>query len=112
MSREKKLECGFSMPAVGLGTWRMGGRETRDPEDDGTSSVEALIAGIELGYRQIDTAEMYAGGFTEELVGRAIAGFDRASLFLTSKVWKTHLHYDDVLRRGGRLAQTSGDRLP
>ena len=112
MSREKKLECGFSMPAVGLGTWRMGGRETRDPEDDGTSSVEALIAGIELGYRQIDTAEMYAGGFTEELVGRAIAGFDRASLFLTSKVWKTHLHYDDVLRAAeGSLRRLGTDYL-
>ena len=112
MSLEKTLECGFSMPAVGLGTWRMGGRESRDPADDGTASVDALIAGIELGFRHIDTAEMYAGGFSEELTGRAIAGFDRASLFLTSKVWKSHLRYDDVLRAAeGSLKRLGTDYL-
>jgi diketogulonate reductase-like aldo/keto reductase len=41
---------------------------------------------------------MYAAGHSEELVGKAIAGLDRGSLFITSKVWKTHLHADDVLQ--------------
>lgn len=86
------------MPYLGMGTWLMGGRDTRDPADDGRASVEALTRGLNAGYRHIDTAEMYAGGFSEEIVGEAVAGFKRESLFLTSKVWKTHLHYDDVLR--------------
>ena len=86
MNGWKTLDCGCSMPAIGLGTWLMGGRETRDPDDDGTLSVKALVTGLELGFRHIDTAEMYAGGFSEEIVGEAISGFDRAGLFLTSKV--------------------------
>lgn len=112
MSAEKKLDCGFSMPVLGLGTWQMGGRETRDPSDDGKSSAEALAAGLEMGYRHIDTAEMYAAGFSEEIVGNAISGFDRSALFLTSKVWKTHLHYDDVLRAAeGSLKRLRTDYL-
>lgn len=112
MNGWKTLECGFSMPVTGLGTWLMGGRETRDPADDGKSSVGALVTGLELGFRHIDTAEMYAGGFSEEIVGEAISGFDRADLFLTSKVWKTHLHYDDVLRAAeGSLKRMKTDYL-
>ncbi len=112
MNGEKALKCGFSMPVIGLGTWLMGGRETRDPADDGKSSVEALVTGLNLGFRHIDTAEMYAGGFSEELVGDAISGFDRSSLFLTSKVWKTHLHGDDVLRAAeGSLTRLKTDYL-
>lgn len=95
---EKQLKKGFSMPSIGLGTWQMGGRETRNRADNGDSSVQALIDGLKMGYTHIDTAEMYAEGFAEEIVGRALAGFDRSKLFLTTKVWKTHLNYDDVLR--------------
>lgn len=112
MNGWKTLDCDFSMPTIGLGTWLMGGRETRDPDDDGTLSVKALVTGLELGFRHIDTAEMYAGGFSEEIVGEAISGFDRAGLFLTSKVWKTHLHYDDVLRAAeGSLRRMRTDYL-
>lgn len=112
MNGWKTLDCDFSMPTIGLGTWLMGGRETRDPDDDGTLSVKALVTGLELGFRHIDTAEMYAGGFSEEIVGEAISGFDRAGLFLTSKVWKTHLHYDDVFRAAeGSLRRMRTDYL-
>ncbi len=112
MSIEKTLKCGFSMPAIGLGTWLMGGREKRDPADNGKSSVEALVTGLNLGFWHIDTAEMYADGFSEEIVGDAISGFSRSSLFLTSKVWKTHLHYDDVLRAAeGSLKRLKTDYL-
>ena len=104
MSAVKKLNCGFSMPVLGLGT--------RDPSDNGKSSAAALAAGLEMGYRHIDTAEMYAAGFSEEIVGDAISGFDRSALFLTSKVWKTHLHYDDVLRAAeGSLKRLKTDYL-
>ena len=109
---EKRLNRGFSMPAVGLGTWQMGGREIRNRADNGASSVQALIAGINMGYTHIDTAEMYAEGFTEEIVGRAVAGFDRTRLFLTTKVWKTHLKYDDVLRAAeGSLKRLGTDYI-
>lgn len=96
--RKVILQNGFSLPVLGMGTWLFGGRETRDPANDDAGQIAALQAGIEAGFSLIDTAEYYAGGYAETLTGRAIAGYPRAGLFLTSKVWKTHLKRDDVLR--------------
>ena len=96
--RKVLLKNGFSLPVLGMGTWLFGGRETRDPSNDDAGQIAALQAGIEAGFSLIDTAEYYAGGYAETLTGRAIAGYPRAGLFLTSKVWKTHLRRDDVLR--------------
>ena len=96
------------MPTLGMGTWQMGGRDQRTPGDDGQDCVAALKQGLELGFRHIDTAEYYADGFSEEIVGRAIEGFPRKELFLVSKVWKTHLHYDDVLRAAERSLKRLG----
>jgi len=96
--RTKSLKNGFSMPALGMGTWQFGGREQRNPENDDAGQIAALQAGIEAGFDLIDTAEYYAAGHAETLVGKAIAGYPREKLFLTSKVWKTHLSHGDVLR--------------
>lgn len=70
-----------SLPAIGQGTWYMG-------EDPGRrkDEVAALRAGLDLGLRLIDTAEMYADGAAEEVVGEALAG-RRDSAFLVSKVY-------------------------
>ncbi|KAB7789557.1 aldo/keto reductase [Bifidobacterium leontopitheci] len=79
---EVTLPDGGSMPRLGMGTWYLGeGR--RPPEDE----IAALRTGLDAGVRLIDTAEMYADGGAERLIGRAIAGYDRASLFLVSKVY-------------------------
>ncbi len=104
----KQLKCGFAMPTLGMGTWLMGGRDERTPGDDGQDCVAALRQGLQMGFRHIDTAEYYADGFSEEIVGRAIDGFPRDELFLVSKVWKTHLHYDDVLRAAERSLKRLG----
>ena len=95
---QKTLKNGFSLPVLGMGTWQFGGRESRDPHNDDAGQIAALQVGIEAGFTLIDTAEYYAAGYAESLVGRAIAGYPRGKLFLTSKVWKTHLRHDDVLR--------------
>ncbi len=73
--------AGSSVPAIGQGTWYMG-------EDPGRKAAEvaALQQGIELGLTLIDTAEMYAEGGAEEVVGQAIAG-RRDQVFLVSKVY-------------------------
>jgi len=89
---------GFSVPCLGLGTWGFGGRTERDPANDDAGQIAALQAGIEAGFTLIDTAEYYAAGHAETLVGKAIAGYDRSRLFLTSKLWKNHLRRDDVRR--------------
>jgi len=75
------LPDGTTVPALGLGTWGLGERDTR-----GTDVVAALRLGLDLGMSLIDTAEMYADGGAEELVGGAIAG-RRDDVFLVSKVY-------------------------
>ena len=76
------------VPALGLGTWRMG-EVARRRQDE----VAALRLAIELGYRLIDTAEMYGEGGAEQVVGQALAEALRAGtlsrdeLFIVSKVY-------------------------
>ncbi|KXG82739.1 aldo/keto reductase [Pseudomonas mosselii] len=73
--------AGSRVPAIGQGTWYMG-------EDPGRRAAEvaALQQGIELGLGLIDTAEMYAEGGAEQVVGQAISG-RRDQVFLVSKVY-------------------------
>jgi diketogulonate reductase-like aldo/keto reductase len=93
----RTLKDGRQIPVLGLGTWNMGGRFSARSDQDETD-VAAIQAAIRLGLTHIDTAEMYAAGHAEELVGEAIQDVPREELFLTTKVFPQHLHYDDVLR--------------
>jgi diketogulonate reductase-like aldo/keto reductase len=79
--RTVTLPGGETVPALGQGTWFMGERPDRR-----RAEVAALRAGLELGMTLIDTAEMYAEGGAEEVVGEAIAG-RRDAVFLVSKVY-------------------------
>jgi diketogulonate reductase-like aldo/keto reductase len=72
---------GMSVPALGQGTWMMG-----ESLDRRAAEVAALQEGIELGLTLIDTAEMYADGEAERVVGEAIAG-RREAVFLVSKAY-------------------------
>jgi diketogulonate reductase-like aldo/keto reductase len=84
------LPCGpggTHVPALGLGTWRFG--ENARMAD---TETEALIEAIRLGYRLIDTAELYGDGGAERVVGRVLAAATKAALvrredmFIVSKV--------------------------
>ncbi|MDO8522312.1 MAG: aldo/keto reductase [bacterium] len=83
-------------PLLGMGTWGMGGKFERDDKTV-DASLQVLRLGLSLGLHIIDTAEIYGEGLTEEIVGEAIQGHPREDVFIISKVWKTNLHYDDVL---------------
>jgi diketogulonate reductase-like aldo/keto reductase len=89
----------LSIPKIGYGTWTIGGRNSPNPAQD-ARSLAALRSALELGYTHFDTAEMYAAGHAEELLGRAIreSGLKREALFITSKVSPEHLGYEQVLR--------------
>lgn len=93
------LADGQHVPALGLGTWRMG--ETRRTR---AAEIAAVRLAIEIGYRLIDTAEMYGDGGAEEIVGEAVrqsidAGMiRRADLTIVSKVLPSHASRDGVLR--------------
>ena len=97
-----KYETLFSderIQKIGFGTWRIGGASTPNISLDG-SSLAALRSAISLGYTHFDTAEMYGGGHSEELLGQVVreSGLDREKFFITSKVTPAHLRFDDVLR--------------
>lgn len=78
---------GLTMPKLGLGTYCMKGDECR----------EAVDRALSLGFRHIDTAEMYDN---EEAVGDALAGSSvpRADIHVTTKVWHSNLA-PDAMRR-------------
>src|SRR5258708_7250197 len=78
---------GISLPKLGLGTFRMQGDACR-------AAVESALG---LGYRHIDTAEMYAN---EEAIGAAIvtSKVARKDLHVTTKVWNENLAPDAIRR--------------
>lgn len=78
--RQVALRNGTRVSSIGLGTWHMG-EDVRQRAQE----VRALQTGIDLGATLIDTAEMYASGRAEEVVGAAIKG-RRDSVYLVSKV--------------------------
>lgn len=69
------------LPAIGQGTWYMG-----ESAGQRRTEVAALRAGLDLGLKLVDTAEMYADGGAEEVVGEALQGL-RDKAFLVSKVY-------------------------
>lgn len=75
------LPSGVTVPALGQGTWNMG-----DNAAQARDEIASLKIGLDLGMTLIDTAEMYADGGSEEIVGKAIEG-RRDEVFLVSKVY-------------------------
>jgi 2,5-diketo-D-gluconate reductase A len=84
------LAGGGDLPLVGFGTWRLRGE----------SAYQAVRHALEVGYRHLDTATMYAN---EQEVGRALrdSGLDREDVFITTKLWQS-----DVGRERQTLEQS------
>jgi 2,5-diketo-D-gluconate reductase B len=76
---------GTEVPAIGFGTWELVGDDT----------FPGVTAALELGYRHVDTAQVYEN---EAAVGDAIvaSGLDRDEIYLTTKVWKDHLTPESI----------------
>ncbi len=81
ITRQVRFPDGSTLPAVGQGTWFMG-----EAASEKAREIKALQAGLDLGLRLIDTAEMYADGGAESVVGAALRG-RRDDAFLVSKVY-------------------------
>ncbi len=103
---EINIQNTVSIPRLGIGTWEMGGRQSPDRSED-EKFVHAIRFAVEHGIRHIDTAEMYGNGHAEELVSKAVEGFDRSKLIITTKVSGQNLAYKDLLES----AQNSLKRL-
>ena len=97
MLREVVSKSGLALPVIGLGTWRMG-------EDAGAKAAElaAVRSALELGYRLIDSAEMYGDGGAERIVGQAVVAalrsgaIRRDELVVVSKVYPHNAGREDV----------------
>ena len=76
-----RLPGGDEVPVLGLGTYRMGEDRSRR-----RAEIAALRTGLELGMTLVDTAEMYADGGAEVVVGEAIAG-RRDDVFVVTKCY-------------------------
>lgn len=80
------LNNGVEIPQLGFGVFQIEPEETKD----------ATLAALEVGYRHIDTAEMYGN---EKEVGEAVraSGIDRGDIFVTSKLNNSFHEYDAAL---------------
>ncbi|MFZ8848850.1 MAG: aldo/keto reductase [Thermoproteota archaeon] len=89
-------KTGEKIPALGLGTWGIGGFSYPDYSND-ELAIEIIRFAVEIGMNFIDTAEMYGAGHSEELVGEAIKGI-REKVFIATKVLPTNFRYEDVIK--------------
>ena len=91
------MKSHFKFPdKIGLGTWRMGESENSKLEE-----INAIEEAIRLGYQVIDTAEMYANGGAEVLIGKAIKNLGyscRDKLTLVSKVLPHNASKNGVIK--------------
>src|SRR3954447_10172946 len=80
---------GARIPAIGLGTWELSGR----------MCARVVEQALRLGYRHIDTAQVYEN---EREVGDGLraSGVRRDDIFLTTKVWTNHFAPHDLERSG------------
>ncbi len=91
-----KFINGFKINPIGIGTWLMGGgwySDIRIPYSDYTNDerdIAAIKYSISKGQNHIDGAELYGAGHTDELIGEAIKDLDRNSLFVASKIHRSH----------------------
>jgi diketogulonate reductase-like aldo/keto reductase len=78
---------GAKIPAIGLGTWELRGR----------TCARVVEQALKLGYRHVDTAQVYEN---EREVGEGLraSGVKRDELFVTTKIWTTHFAPNDLER--------------
>jgi aryl-alcohol dehydrogenase-like predicted oxidoreductase len=100
---------GARVSAIGLGTWQFGSREWGygDAYAEGTA-IEITERALDLGINLIDTAEIYAFGRSERIVGKAIAGRPRDDVFLATKVFPVLPLSSIVQQRGVASAARLG----
>ncbi|KAK1142827.1 hypothetical protein N8T08_007261 [Aspergillus melleus] len=85
LGRTFKLNSGYEIPAVGLGTWLSKPHEVED----------AVETALRVGYRHLDGAAVYRNE-VEVGNGWKKSGIPREQIFITSKLWNTHHHPDHV----------------
>jgi 2,5-diketo-D-gluconate reductase B len=85
------MPAGKPMPALGFGTFQL----------DESTAEKCVADALEIGYRHIDTADMYGN---HEGVGRGLrqSGLGREDIYLVTKIWRDRLRPDEVLADANR----------
>ncbi len=96
---------GETRPALGLGTWRMG-----EAARQRKAETAAVRSALEMGYRVVDTAEMYGEGAAEEIVGAALAAALRSGAVRREEVFVASKVYPHNASRKGTLAACERSR--
>lgn len=93
---EKRLlgQSDVKITPILMGTWQAGKSMWTGIED--AETIQAIRSGVEAGMTTIDTAEIYGEGHSEQVVAQAISDI-REEVELASKVFPTHLKFDQVI---------------
>ncbi len=101
----------LKLSTIGFGSWAIGGGDWKFGwgNQDAREAIDAIIAAVDLGINWIDTAAVYGGGKSEELVGQALRelGPARRPLVATKcgRVMRDPETIDKVLRRDSIIAE-------
>ncbi len=92
----KKLHSWFELPELGFWTWTMWGFRHHDPRNDDEKDIGAIKFAIDNWITHFDTAELYGTWAAEEILGKAISGYDREKLQIATKIKGSNCSYNAI----------------
>ena len=84
----------IEMSEIAMGCWALGGGYTWGAQDE-KDSVDTVRAAIDLGVNLFDTAEFYSDGYSEQVLGKGLAGV-RDKVLVATKVWVDNMAADKL----------------
>ena len=99
-------QTGITVSVVAMGCWAIVGDSTWGPQDE-AASVATIQAALDAGVNFFDTAEAYGDGYSESLLGRALAG-RRHEAVIATKVSPSYLSRDEIRQHCERSLQQLG----
>src|SRR5215213_1027098 len=112
-------KSGSPVHPIGIGTWNIASRSDPDKWAEKYRGVEpvygkedqeiaAIRYSLDKGQNHIHCAELYGGFYTDEVVGRAIAGFARPDLYIADTLWKSSVGPGQVRPTVNKMLQKLG----
>ncbi len=111
MEQRRLGDSSLEVTPIGLGTWAIGGGDWRFGwgDQDEREAIDAILAAVDAGINWIDTAAVYGGGRSEEIVGKALRelGSSRRPIVATKcgRVMRGPDHIDKILKRDSIRAE-------
>jgi aryl-alcohol dehydrogenase-like predicted oxidoreductase len=94
---------GIKVPPVCVGTWQWGSRSWGYGSKYFKEDLRAAFKkAIDMGLNFFDTAEVYAGGLSEKLLGEFSRDYEEGEVIIATKVWPTHAWGKGVVKSAMR----------